>query len=169
MSVARITELLENTGNTSTVTITRPNDTTAYAIGDVVGQSPAANLVFTGVSSRSGGTIIVKDVHLLVAVGSIPTGMSSFYLHFFTSAPTAIADNTAFNIIAADRSKYRGFIEIQAPVDMGDTLWSENIGVNKQIDLAVGSTTLYGVLTTSAIFTPTAQSVKNIILQTLEV
>ena len=153
----------------SSVTHTRPNNTTAYAIGDVVGTDPATNLSFSDVSTIAGGYVIITGVSLEIDVGSVPSGMSSFRLHLYDSAPTAITDNLAYNLPSADRSKYLGYIEIYAPSDLGDTLWVRVDNVNLLVKLANGSTTLYSMLETRAAYTPSAQAVKKVTLYCLEV
>lgn len=155
-------------GIISSASQTRPNDTTAYAALDVVGTDPATNLSFTGVGSVDGGHVIITGVSLRCDVAAVPSGMSSFRLHLYNAAPTALADNAAFNLIAADRDKYLGFIEIGTPVDLGDTIYSRNDNTNFKVKLASASSTLYGVLQTVGGFTPTAQAVKTISLHGIQ-
>jgi hypothetical protein len=181
MSEQRQTEIMESiTGNglvkttsqsgMSSTSHTRPNDTTAYTALDVVGTSPATNLTFTNVYPITGANIIINRVELRIDVATIPSGLTFFRLHLYDAEPTALADNVTFNVISADRSKYLGFIDINNTVnDFGDTLYVDMKGVNCQVKLATGSTTLYGVLQTVGAFTPTAQCVKAIKLHTLGV
>lgn len=150
-------------------TQTRPNNTTAYAIGDVVGTDAATNLTFSNVSSVSGSNVIITSVNLEIDASAAPSGMSGFRLHLYNAAPTAITDNLAFNLPSADRTKYLGHITLDTPVDLGDTLWSNTLNVNIQCKLATSSTTLYGILETLTAFTPTAQCVKTITLNTVGV
>lgn len=152
-------------GYTSGASMTRPNDTTAYTAGDVCGTSPATNITFAGCSTIEGGHIIIMGVNLEVDVNAVPSGMSGFRLHLYDSAPTAIADNTAYNLPSGDRTKYLGNIPIDSPSDLGDTLWVEMNNVNKKVKLASGSSTLYGILETLGAYTPTAQAVKKVTLQ----
>lgn len=151
-------------GKTSSVSITRPNDTTAYTANDVVGTSPATNLQFDGCSDVAGGSVEIKGVSLEIDVAAVPAGMDVFRLHLYNAAPTAIADNTAFNLPAGDRAKYLGNITITLPVDLGATLWANVDNLSFKRDLAVGSTSLYGILETVGGYTPTAQAVKKVTL-----
>lgn len=153
---------VQSPGFVSSVSQTRPNDTTAYTALDVVGASPAANMQFTSIGSVAGGHVIITGISLRIDVASVPSGMTTFRLHLFDAAPTAIADNSAMNLIAADRSKYLGFIEIPTPVDLGDTCWSRNDNINFKCKLASASTDLYGVLQTVSGFTPSSQTVKTV-------
>lgn len=153
----------------STAIFTRPANNTAYDINDVVGTDAATNLTFANVSNVAGGSVIILGATIRVDVNAVPAGMSGFRLHLYSSAPTAITDNVAYNLPSDDRSKYLGFINIDVPVDLGDTLWSENININKIITLASGSTSIYGLLQTIAAFTPSSGCVKTITLHTVEV
>jgi hypothetical protein len=82
------------------------------------------------------------------------------------SAPTAIADNAAFDLPAGDRSKYIGSIDIGTPVDLGDTIWAQNDEVRKQVILSGDS--VYGILQTVAGYTPSASAVKTVTLLAVE-
>lgn len=155
-----------NAGKSVSASQTRPNDTTAYAVGDVVGQNPAANITFADVvpDASAGGTFVVLGAKLRIDVAAMPSGMSSFRLHLYNAAPTAILDNAAYNLPSGDRAKYIGYVEISGVQDLGDTLWVQAVSANLDGKLAAASTTLYGVLETRAIYTPTAQAVKTVTL-----
>ena len=152
-----------NAGEPS-VSQTRPNDTTPYTALDVVGTDPATNMIFTTALPIAGSHFVVMGASLRVDVGTKPATMDGFRLHLYDSAPTAIADNTAFNIPSADRSKYLGYITLTTPTDFGDTLYGQTDNINFKRKLAVGSTTLYGILETIAGYTPTASTVKTVTL-----
>lgn len=154
---------------TSSQSMTRPNNATPYAINDVVGTDVATNLIFSNVYGETGSEIIINRVELRIDVNTAPAGMGTFKLHLYNAAPTPITDNLAFNIIAADREKYLGYILIDAPLDFGDTLYSNVTTVDFQTRLADNSNKLYGVLTTDAVFTPSAVTVKTIRLHSLGV
>lgn len=148
---------------------TRPDNTTAYTAFDVVGTDAATNLIFTDAYGVPGSEILINRVTLRIDVNAVPSGMGAFRLHLYNSAPTAITDNSAYNLPSADRAKYLGWIDIDAPTDIGDTLYSDTKNVNFQAKLADGSTNLYGILQTIAAFTPSALTAKTIELHTLGV
>ena len=151
------------TGSSVTVsaTQTRPDNATPYTALDVVGTNPATNMTFaTGLTAGAG--FVVYGARLRIDVAAIPAGMASFRLHLFNAAPTAIADNVAFNLIAADRAKYLGYVEISGVLDVGDTLFAEVDNINFTGKLATAS--LFGVLQTVGAYTPTAQAVKTVTL-----
>jgi hypothetical protein len=155
------------TGKETSANFTRPNDTNDYLALDVVGSSPGANLTFSNVLANAGGTFAILSAKLRIDVSAVPSGMSGFRLHLYNAAPTAIADNDPYNLPAADRAKYLGYITLSNPSDLGDTLCGQDEGVNFVRKLAEGSTTLYGILQTIGAYTPTAQSVKTITLETV--
>jgi hypothetical protein len=160
---------VQGIGYQASTSETRPNDTAPYGALDVVGASPAANLVFANIGPAGGGKIMIVNASLEVAVSAIPAGMIGFRLHLFNAAPTAQADNAAFDLPSGDRTKYLGFVELPAPLDLGATLWSEcesmNLPVRKQITLpAVAAGSVWGILQTLGANTPTAQAVKKVTL-----
>ena len=144
-----------------TATQTRPNVVEAYTALDVVGTDPAANMTFaTGLTAGKG--FVIYGARLRIDAAAIPAGMTSFRLHLYTSAPTAIADNAAFGLIAGDRAKYLGYVEISGVLGLGATLWAEVDNINFTGKLAEASSTLYGVLQTVGAYTPTASVVKTV-------
>lgn len=155
-------EPVQTPGFTSSASFTRPNDSAPYTALDVVGPGVTANLQFNNIGNISAGHFIITGVQFEIDVAAVPAGMDSFRLHLYDAAPTALADNAAFNIIVADREKYLGFITINTPIDMGDTLFVNVDQLNFKRKLAAASTTLYGVMQTVAAYAPTALVVKKV-------
>lgn len=163
-------------GYSASFPITRPNDATPYTALDVIGQNPAVNLEFAGVGPEAEGMVDGKVliVHASVRIdeGAVPAGMTQLRLHLFNGAPTAIADNAAFNLIAADRTKYQGFIDLPVPVDLGDTIYTatEELDYPIRKEVVVNSIgNLYGVLQTLGGFTPTASTIFTVSLKGVSV
>lgn len=160
-------------GYSASASKTRPNDTTAYAALDVIAESDSAGTVwtFTGVGPSGGGKVIIDALTLEIDVAAIPSGMGAFRLHLYSTSPTAINDNAAFNLPSGDRAKYLGYVETPTPIDLGATLWSEtesmSFPVRKQVTLA--SNIVYGILQTVNAFTPTAQAVKSVTIHSVGV
>lgn len=146
-------------------TQTRPNNTTAYDAGDVVGQNPGDNLVFTDFAGIGTSHVLILGARMRIDAAAVPSGMGTFRLHLYNAAPTVIADGTAYDLPSGDRSKYLGYITLPTPVDLGATLWSQVDNLNMKVKCASGSKTLYGILETVAGYTPTAQVVKTITLE----
>lgn len=154
------------TGHSNTVVFTRPANTTAYAVNDAIGStSGTAIFEFTDMCKQGGGEVIITSVELELDITTSNLGTST--LRLYNEAPTAIADNAAWDIPSGDRGKYLGRIKLTTPVDEGSTLFSDNDGINKQIKLT--STSLFVTLTTDTAFTPTSSAVKRLTIHTLDV
>ena len=91
---------------TVSVDITRPADTTAYAVGDAFANStsvPTANgFEFTAVARGTGKSAILTDV---VVVYSNPAPDITGELWIFDSAIAAVNDNAAFTLSDTDAKK----------------------------------------------------------------
>lgn len=144
-------------------TITRPNDTNAYTSNDVVSTITGEILEFDTLLTEGAG-FIITSVDLEIDINAIPSGMSGFKLHLYDTSPTVIADNVIYNLPSEDRAKYLGNILINKPSDLGDTLWSRNDNLNFCGKLTSGSSTLYGILETTAGYTPSANTVAKVII-----
>jgi len=169
MSQGIMNILAENRGKSISVSVTRPNDTTAYAANDVIGTATSGNLTFTDIVPRQGAGFLVLGSRLRIDVNAVPSGMAGFRLHLYNAAPTAIADNAAFNLPSGDRTKYLGYITMSTPVDFGDTLVAVDDNMNFSGKCADGSTTIYGMLETLGAYTPAASTVKTVTLNAVGV
>lgn len=152
----------------SSASKTRPNDTTAYAALDVLAESDSAGTVwtFSNIAPSTGGTIILYRATLRIDVSAIPSGMGNFRMHLYSTAPTAINDNAAYDLPSGDRAKYVGFVEIPTPLDLGATLFADTSsqGYSFTMPVVAASGTLYGIFQTVNGYTPTAQAVKTVTL-----
>lgn len=148
----------------SSWTFARPNDTTAYASGDIIGEGVAANAEFTVTQSGFRG-VRITGASLLVNLASFTVAATR--LHLFNDAPTALADNVALNVIAADRAKYLGYLDFGEPTDVGDIGFYSLDTLN--IIRPLLSAKIYGWLETRAVFTPAANTSFTISLYTLDV
>lgn len=134
----------------STATVTRPANQSPYGIGDVVGDGDGNAAIPLTLAGPPGGFIEVETVWLFIHSASIPTSMNAGpRLHMYSAAPQAIADNAAWDLVAADRGSYVGFVDLGAPADFGSTVacWASSPG--RKIKLPAGSTDLWAYLTTS--------------------
>lgn len=170
-----------DSASASSVSVTRPSNTTAYIAGDVLGAAdsgtPAnagsAILEFASIGA-AGANILITGASLAVNVTALPSGMTTFRLHLYSASPTAILDNAAWDLVAGDRAAYLGYIDIEKIVDVGSTLYVQtdklaNSTLPKQVKLADAATSLYGLLVTNGGFTPTSGAVKKITLNAVMV
>lgn len=144
-------------GYTPAKTFTRTADTNAYTAGDVIGidasGSPGSAIHSLTNAGPAGGQIVITGASLLIALSSVPAGMTSFRLHLYDASPTAILDNAAWDLPSGDRSSYLGYIDLGTPVDVGSSLFVQSDQA-RQVKLAASSTTLYAILVTNGGYTP---------------
>jgi hypothetical protein len=161
---------VDGTAYGATVSFTRPANTTAYTAGDVIGTGASADAIHTLSSiGSSGGYVVVQSIELVLGISAVPSGMTSFRVHFYDSSPTAAADNSAFDLASGDRAKYLGYIDMPAPVDLGATCFTQIDYSGKLFKLASASTSLFCELQTVGGFTPAANSEAYILrVKTLE-
>ena len=136
------------------VDFTRPADTTAYAAKDVVGPAVTANLTFANVARVNGGSGIITKARV---VTSQSANVASYRLYLYHTAPVAIADNSPFPLLLANRANRVGFIDIGPMATEGagsDCAAAQNNWDRMTFKCAAGSRTLYGILVTQTVFTP---------------
>ncbi|HYD00304.1 MAG TPA: hypothetical protein VEB22_03690 [Phycisphaerales bacterium] len=148
-------------GYAAAVTITRPANTTAYAAGDVIGDTGGSAIIEFTNMGPAGGHVVISAAELRINLSAVPSGMTTFRLHLYDAAPDAKADNDAWDLSSSgDRGKYLGYIDLGAPQDLGSSLFAEfPFPVGKQVKLASAATSLYGLLQTVGAFTPTSGEV----------
>lgn len=150
------------TAKEASATITRGNDATPYNAGDVVSTLAGAVMEFANVGVANQIVAVLGTRMRVDLDAAVTAGITGYRLHLYNAAPTAIADNAAFNIPAADRAKYLGYVPISTPIRFDDTQWSQDDGINATFKLA--GTSLFGILETLGAYTPTANAVKTIFL-----
>lgn len=137
---------------------TRPADTTAYTIGDLVGNatSGAAPLTIAGCARVNGGSGYIVRAALITDLKSITP---SFRVHVFNAAPTQSQDNAAYRALYADVSKRVGeFLlgPMTTPADTTNSTLSRAVDMNLRVPFvcAAGSTSLLFLFETLSAFTP---------------
>ena len=154
----------------ASVDITRPANVTAYTALDVIGTGTGDDAIITLSNiGPSAGFVLVQSIELVIGISAVPSGMTSFRLHFYNAKPSAAADNSAFDLGSADRSKYVGYIDLPTPVDLGSTCFTQIDYPGKLFKLDTASTSLFCELQTIGGFTPAANSeVYSLRVKTLE-
>jgi hypothetical protein len=155
--------------NDTTLNISLDNDTcTGITTAATSANTTAGSLSSTNAGSAilefenigpEGGMVRIVGASLRVDVDAVPTGMTTMRLALYDAAPAAILDNAAFDLAAADRAKFLGFVDLGTVVDEGSTLFVQTDSLSKQVKLADGSTSLFGVLTTVGGYTPASATV----------
>lgn len=152
----------------STTTITRPSNTTAYTVGAVVGDTNGSAILTFANAGPSGGFVLVQSVSLVFSDSSVPAGMGQFRLHLYNVTPTAIADNATFNLLSGERNSYLGFIDITTPQDFGNSLYTQVDYPGRLVKLNTGSTLLFAELETRSAYTPVSASTISVRINVLE-
>lgn len=140
-----------------TATLTRPNDTTAYAAGDVVATATSAGAGFVF-------TIPTDDIPTgrLIYGGALQVNAAvamSGVIYLSTVTAGALADNAAYNATAAAMGARVGALNLGSTVtSTAPSSWNE-LTTNKTIPIPAGTSALYGVFVPSAAFTPVASTV----------
>lgn len=151
--------MVSGQGASVSTEITRPNDTTAYAINDVVGPTGgAALLTFTNIARVNAGTGYIVKVRLMT---DQKTNTATYRLHLYSdNTPTAIADNALFTLLWANRAVRVGYIDLYGMGTEDPTGSDCAVAFSGDIRLhfksAAASRNLYGVLETKTVFTPAA-------------
>jgi hypothetical protein len=149
------------------VSITRPNDTAAYAAADVIGAATGSTAaVVLAIGPVTGGEVQVISTALEIDLTSVPASQTSFRLYLYNvTPPSALGDNAAWDLPAGDRPGFIGYLDLGTPVDLGSTLYVEVNNIWKQITVPTGGN-IYGLLTTTAGHTPVAQTVYKMTIHT---
>lgn len=168
---------LDNQGNLKTTNsfgvivnpsnnFTRPADTTAYAVGDLVANSTTAGSVvpLSWTAARtSGGNFFVRRARLYTSSTSITN--SNFRLHLYTSSPVPVnGDNAAWSTPV---SGWVGALDITVNEAFSDGAAGVGVPNNgSEIGVALSSgTTLYGLVEARAAYTPTSAEVITVALE----
>lgn len=136
------------------VAFQRPADSTAYAASDVVGPNVAAVQAFSNAAVANGGSGYVTKARLTTDVAV--TTLANFRLYLFSVAPTAIADNSPFTLLYANRLVRVGYIDFALGTEGTGSDCAEAVATGLLIPFkcAVTDTALYGVLVAKAAYVP---------------
>jgi hypothetical protein len=134
---------------TATKTISRPNDTTAYDVNDVINATTAELITFAGLESNQG--IITK----LRLTTSNKLTTATCRLHLYSQELAVISDNQPNTVLYSNLDNYIGSIDLPP-------LRTEGLGSNGAYAIAQDSiiynllngSKIYGVLQTLSAFTP---------------
>lgn len=143
-------------GITTTIaaSFTRPADTTAYAALDVVGPAVTAVVTFTDVASDEGASGYITGLRLWT---NQSTNVAQYKVHFYHTAPTAIADNAPFTLLWANRDKRIGSVTLSAAATEGtgsDAAAAADFTIRIPYKAAAGSRDILAMVETLTAFTP---------------
>lgn len=134
----------------SVASVTRSDDTTQYAVGDVIG---ASGLMTIGVDSNDGE---IRSAILIDSVVAGGTKLASDLL-IYSSAPTVAADNAAFAPTDAQQLNLVAVVpfataDFKAAATNGHTV----AALTYPIPYETQGNTLYGVLIARSTYSPSA-------------
>ena len=146
---------------------TRPADITAYSAGDVMGESPVASYyTFAPVAVNPIGVVTIRQASLQIDTGVVGN-WGPTRLHLYSAAPTAQLDGAAYNVPAADRAGYLGYVSLETPIAVGDTAFA-SADLDFRAKIAEGARTLYGVLQAVYGFDPPTATTQTVTVHTEE-
>jgi hypothetical protein len=147
-----------------TTSVTRPADTNAYAAGDVVSNSTSAAAVITFGSATFGACRAVGWSTTLISasviVESNQATKPALELYLFSSAPTAVNDNSALALSAADAEKLVAIVPLSTTylTNAASGASGNHVQVSDTtpipINCARSDTKLYGLLVVRNAYTP---------------
>lgn len=159
---AKLTALIDRIQNpgrgySSTAIGSRAANTTTYAANDVYGNI----LEFTDIGP-AGGVISLNNLQAIFNLSALPVNMGSFRVYLYNAPPASnVADNAPFSIPAIDRVSVlnpSAIIFGATSAIGGGSVIGAITGINTQVKLAPGSTSLWAYLVTGTAFTPAAIS-----------
>jgi len=141
---------------TPSASLTRPADTTQYAVGDVVADSTTVP-----------GLMIFENASRIAGCGGRVTGAkcskntatvtnAQFRLYLYNAPITAIADNAQHALLWANRAKRIGYIDFLLATSGTGSDCAEDIqqGLNLEFIPQADTKTIYGILVALAAYTP---------------
>ena len=153
--------------------LSRPADTTAYAVGDLVGASTAVsstNVIDIATMARAAlGPVAIRRVRLRKSSNTLTN--AQFRVHLFRTVPTlTVGDNAAFNtngVLATDKAiDYLGAFDVTMQQGFSDGAMGFGIPiVGGEIMFNPSDQHLYAVIEARAIYTPANSEAFTVILE----
>lgn len=142
---------------------TRPNNTTAYAAGDVINESTSVGTIitFTNTGRTEGNSGIITASQIIDSANQ--TTKPQLALWLFNNAPTTVNDNAAF--APSDAELESGFIGVvnfsdlfvgNATSGAGGNYLLQTKNENLVFECVDGSRDIYGILQVLNAYTPVA-------------
>ena len=159
----------------STITFSRPANTTAYTAGDVIGIADSVTAANAGSAihelagaGSSAAFLMVQSVQLIINLSSVTSGMAGFRVHLYQSSPTAILDNAAYTFVTGDRVAWQDSFDLPAPSVRGSMLRSKAEYQGGLVKLAAASSSLFAIVETIGAYTPASGTAYTLRVKCLE-
>lgn len=174
---APLLPLVSRTGYTAFSGLqTRPNNTTAYGAGDVLGVADITTIANAGLSilqfsfpgmplaGPNGAEFMITTTELMRRVTAVIAGETSYSLYLYGTRPASnYLDNAVFDLVVTDL-QFLGKVGLGTPVDEGSNLYISLDGIDKQITIPPSQNYIFGYLVTVGAYTPAALTVLSITL-----
>lgn len=143
-------------GKRAQASFTRPANTTAYAIGDIVNGDTVVIPIALPVNQPGGRITQIR----LEKSGEVLT-LSTFRIHFFSASHTIPADNAQITTLHANRATYLGHVDM--PIMVNDGAGS-GAAFTKDDDLRIPfpGETVYAVIVALGAYVPVSAEVFNL-------
>lgn len=158
-----MTYIIESSAN-----FTRPDNTTAYAVADLVANSATAgsvvpmSFVFKSADKVAGQSIFIRRARVFSTDTSVTS--ASYRLHLYTSLPVPVnGDNAAFS---TPKTGYVGALDVTLDRTFSDGSFGVALPMSgSELNIISTSETIYGLLEARAAKTPDALEVITITLE----
>lgn len=139
----------------ASASFTRPSDTTAYAIGDLVANSVTAGSVVVGSIDLGVSQAIIRAAKM--ATTNVAGAGAIKRVHLFSALPTtAGGDNAAFNVAGA--ANHIGYIDVMLDRNFSDGATGRGApSADIHVNLGAG-TTVWFLIEAQSAFTPASGS-----------
>jgi hypothetical protein len=148
--------------------VTRPADTTAYAVNDAISDSTSAptsgGFTLSNIARKSGGSALITDV--IVTTSNDAATPLQLEIFFFNTSVTNINDNAAFAVSDAEIKTCIGRVGL-ALEDVGNNGYAHIQNVNILVTCS-GSANLRFLLRAKNAYTPANAEVFTIIVKALQ-
>jgi len=145
----------------SSASVTRPADTTQYAVDDVLANSTSAPVVltFAGVGRAVGALGYILGGTMVTSTAAATAAMVRLLL--FSAAPTAVNDNAALSLSDAHALLCVGWLTFDMWQDTANNrVYVARLeGQAPQFDCAAAATAIYGIPVLQNAYTPGSEEV----------
>lgn len=146
----------QNIDKTAAITITRPNNTTSYAAGQVINENASTSMIEVKLNCQQNQNCWLVGGQ---AIDSVSQSSLAFDILFFSSSLTIPADGAAFDLSDSNlASYYLGRLSFTTFKAYASNSVSDAVTASgKPIVLTPNTQSVYAVLVATSAYTPTAQ------------
>jgi hypothetical protein len=138
----------------TSASFTRPADTTQYAANDAVTNSTSAPTIleFANSARTSGGSGLILSARHVKS--STTTTNANFRLYLYRATVSSVNDNAQFPLLWANRANRIGFVDFTHTTQGTGSDSSSSLVTFINLPFVATGTSLFGLLTVTAAYTP---------------